>query len=106
MGNASSSEVRPSLLLPSIRHIVSTGLEKGSGCLGAQESTVSDTGIVTVATPGRICRDQADGSPCIPEDALLQKLKQLPQVQQAIHNKSADDQVWRDLAAYSQGQFS
>jgi len=35
----------------------------------------------------------------------LQRLEQLPQVQQAIRNKNAEDQVWQDLASFSKGLF-
>ncbi|DBA81960.1 TPA: hypothetical protein ACH3X1_007669 [Trebouxia sp. C0004] len=58
-------------------------------------------GIVTVVTQGA----EASGSCSNPEEALLQRLKQLPQVQQAIHNKNAEDQVWQDLASFSKDQL-
>lgn len=58
-------------------------------------------GIVTVVTQGA----EATGSCSNPERALLQKLEQLPQVHQAIHNKNAEDQVWQDLASFSKDQL-
>ncbi|KAA6426634.1 MAG: hypothetical protein FRX49_03744 [Trebouxia sp. A1-2] len=35
----------------------------------------------------------------------FRRLEQLPQVQQAIHNKNAEDQVWQDLASFSKDQL-
>ncbi|KAL0026340.1 hypothetical protein WJX79_000745 [Trebouxia sp. C0005] len=58
-------------------------------------------GIVTVVAQGA----EASRSCSHPEEALLQRLEQLPQVQQAIHNKNAEDQVWQDLASFSKDQL-
>lgn len=57
----------------------------------------SDAEIVTV--------DTATESPSATQNSLLSKLEHMPQLQQAARNKVGEDQVWRDLATYSQEQL-
>lgn len=65
--------------------------------ISSEDSAVSDEGIVTVGT--------GSGSSFKPQDELLRKLQQLPQVQQATQGKGVYDQMWRDLALYSREQL-
>ncbi|KAL0051271.1 hypothetical protein WJX82_004548 [Trebouxia sp. C0006] len=67
----------------------------------AAKEVLGPEGIVTVVTQGA----EATESCSNPEEALLQRLEQLPQVQQSIHNKNAEDQVWQDLASFSKDQL-
>ena len=62
-----------------------------------EKSAVRDVEIVTVGSATGQQKGALDG------DVLLNKLRGLPQIQQATDSNSTNDQVWTDLTSYSQG---